>query len=146
MSKTGLVEKARVFAQEKHKGNFRKIFLDGKLVNGKKPYFEHPKAVVSLLVMVTKDKEILAAGYLHDTLEDTNVTYEELEREFGKRVADMVVQVTKTMDGKFPIKTREGLMIKLADTLHNISDSEDGSYIAKKISWLNQALKGGKNV
>ncbi|MGX8682399.1 MAG: HD domain-containing protein [Bacteroidales bacterium] len=59
--------------------------------NGKGfPYIVHPLEAVAIVSTITNDQEILAAAVLHDTIEDTDVTYEQLEREFGKRVADLV--------------------------------------------------------
>ena len=54
------------------------------------PYIVHPLEAVVIVSTITSDQELLAAAALHDTLEDTDTTYEQLEQEFGKRVADLV--------------------------------------------------------
>ncbi|MBI3051736.1 bifunctional (p)ppGpp synthetase/guanosine-3',5'-bis(diphosphate) 3'-pyrophosphohydrolase [Candidatus Woesearchaeota archaeon] len=144
MSKTALVEKARVFAKQKHEGQFRKKFLKGAETPSDAPYFSHPSTVHEILLLVTKDEDLLSAAYLHDTLEDTGTTYSELRKEFGKRVADLVVEVSKDSRGEYPIKTREGLMLKLADTLHNVSTHGNAEYLSKKNEWLKSQISAGR--
>ncbi len=101
------------------------------------PYLSHPLEVARLLVDFKMDVTTVTAGLLHDVLEDTEATKEELEREFGKEIADLVDGVTKI--GKLAFSSREErqaenfrkmlvamardlrvLMIKLADRLHNM--------------------------
>lgn len=114
-----LLRKARDFAREKHKGQ-----LDD---NGENYYGTHLSPVMCAISELTSDIDIIRATVLHDTLEDTDTTYEELVREFGKRVADLVMEVTH--EGKkdgygyyFPrLKTAGGIMIKLCDRASNIS-------------------------
>lgn len=94
---------------------------------GKNYFLAHVCQVVRILGKVTTDDEILAAACLHDVVEDCGVTYEELVKEFGQRVADLVMEVTH--EGKkddygryFPrLKTRNGILIKFADRLSNLS-------------------------
>jgi len=110
-------DKAASFGARKHKGQ---LDDDGK------PYFEHCYQVVDLLQYVTFDEDILCAGYLHDTIEDTDTTYEELKEEFNERIADLVLEVTHDDFGDkghvFPrLHSKEGIMIKFADRLSNIS-------------------------
>ena len=112
------IEEAIKFAEKKH---------EGQLDDNSLPYVYHCFRVANILRIVTDNDEIVIAGYLHDTIEDTNTTYEELVENFGKRVADLVMEVTE--EGKkdnigfyFPrLKTREGIMIKFADRLDNLS-------------------------
>ena len=54
------------------------------------PYIVHPLEAVEIVATITPDQELLAAAALHDTIEDTNVTVDDLRREFGDRVADLV--------------------------------------------------------
>ncbi len=77
-----LVEKAVMFATSAHAGIMRK----GK----NKPYILHPIEAMTIVGSLTDDKELLAATVLHDTIEDTGVTWEDLNREFGGRVANLV--------------------------------------------------------
>ena len=87
MSKTknidsSLLDKAIVFAAKAHQGVERR----GKGF----PYIAHPLEAMAIVATMTNDQELLAAACLHDVLEDTDVTYEELKKEFGQRVADLV--------------------------------------------------------
>lgn len=61
---------------------------------GNQPYVAHLSDVVRRVKQITNDPEIIAAAWLHDTFEDTTVTYRDVERQFGKNVADMVWAVT----------------------------------------------------
>lgn len=79
---TKLLDKAIVFAVKVHEGAERK----GKGF----PYIVHPLETVSIVATMTNDQELLAAAALHDTVEDTSVTLKDIEREFGKRVAQLV--------------------------------------------------------
>ena len=93
---TSLLDKAIVFAVKAHQGVERK----GKGF----PYIVHPLEAVSIAATMTNDQELLAAAVLHDTVEDTAVTFREIEREFGKRVASLVEAES---DVEFPGKSRE---------------------------------------
>ena len=111
--------KAREFARCKHQ--------DQKDCDGANYFTDHICQVVDILKCVTWDTETLMCGYLHDTIEDTNTSYQELEISFGKKVADMVMEVTH--EGKkdqhgyyFPrLHTHEAIMVKFADRLSNLS-------------------------
>lgn len=76
------------FSSLKHQHQKRK----GKLEH---PYFSHVAAVATLLAKYNYDDEVIIAGILHDTLEDTNTTYDELVTNFGKQVADLVQDVSE---------------------------------------------------
>ena len=81
-----LIEKAYRVAYDAHKGQARK---------SGEPYIIHPLCVGIILADLELDKESIAAGLLHDVVEDTVMTEEELEREFGSEVALIVDGVTK---------------------------------------------------
>lgn len=111
------ISHAARFAIEKHKGQ-----IDD---NGK-PHSDHVCKVADLVSQVYDDPDVVAAAYLHDTLEDTKTTYSELWHQFGQRVADLVNEVThegnKTTGYYFPrLRSREAIIIKFADRLHNLS-------------------------
>lgn len=125
-----LIQKAAKFAAERHTGQTRKYTGE--------PYFNHCHEVArtlsdALCVVRDPDEEAIAAAYLHDTLEDTDTTYAELLKEFGARVADLVLQVTdvsKPEDGNRAARKKldrehiweasaMGQMIKLADLISN---------------------------
>jgi len=123
-----LVTRAYRFSEASHQGQQR--------ASGE-PYLSHPLEVANLLVNFKMDVTTVTAGLLHDVLEDTSATKADLEREFGREIADLVDGVTKI--GKLNFSSREErqaenfrkmvvamardlrvLMIKLADRLHNM--------------------------
>jgi len=79
---TELLDRAIVFAVRAHAGTERR----GKGF----PYIIHPMEAVEIVATMTPDQELLAAAALHDTVEDTNVTIEQIRTEFGERVASLV--------------------------------------------------------
>ncbi len=115
------------FAASAHTGQHRKM--------SGAPYIVHPTAVMRILQSVgVKDKNVLVAAFVHDTIEDTPVTYNDLKREFNKEVADFAKEVTSNKRGiemlgkpqylaKKMVGMSDGaLAIKLADRLHNTTD------------------------
>lgn len=82
MNEIALIDRAVMFADEKHKGSIRKG--DGQ------PYIFHPLEVLGIASLLTKDEDILAAAVLHDTVEDTDATKEEIEKLFNSHVAELV--------------------------------------------------------
>jgi len=83
---TSLIERAYHYADQAHLGELRK---------SGEPYIIHPVRVAIILAEMQLDLETLAAALLHDVIEDTEVTKEDLEQEFGPRVATLVEGVTK---------------------------------------------------
>ena len=123
-----LIQKAYVFAATAHAGQTR---LSGE------PYLSHPLAVADTLAEMGFDEPTVVAGLLHDTVEDTKATLEEIEENFGEEVADIVDGVTKISKISFENKEEAQaenirkmilamshdmrvLMVKLADRLHNM--------------------------
>ena len=133
-----IIKKAYDFAYFKH---FKQLDDTGK------PYFTaHIKQVVSIISKVTDDENLIAAAYLHDTIEDTETTIEELVERFGADITCLVLEVThngnKSTGYYFPrLKTQRGIMLKLADRLSNISRMEAWSperkqhYLKKTRFW-----------
>ncbi|MBQ8681816.1 MAG: bifunctional (p)ppGpp synthetase/guanosine-3',5'-bis(diphosphate) 3'-pyrophosphohydrolase [Bacilli bacterium] len=82
-----LVEQAEIFAYKAHDGQYRK----GDVGNGEKiPYIAHPLEVARRLASYGFDTEVIAAGFLHDVVEDTDYTLEDIEYLFGKKIASLV--------------------------------------------------------
>ena len=123
-----LILKAAHFAAEKHRDQRRKD-------KHASPYIIHPISVALAITQIggVDDPEILAAALLHDTLEDTETTPEELEAEFGKKVCEYVLDVSddKTLP-KDERKRRQiehakkiskgAALIKLGDKISNVTD------------------------
>jgi (p)ppGpp synthase/HD superfamily hydrolase len=124
-----LVLKAHAFAIKAHAGVFRKWSGE--------PYVEHAERVAASLAALGFGPEVVAAGYLHDVVEDCPVSAEELAAEFGPKVAALVVEVTNPKIPKVPENrafrkaavvnhlagaSYEGASIKLADMLDNSSN------------------------
>ncbi len=125
---TKLIEKAYDFASVAHAGQLR---MSGE------PYFMHPASVAKNIAEMGFDEHAIAAGLLHDTVEDTSASIDELEDEFGEQVADIVDGVTKinmmTFDTKEEAQAeniRKMILamshdirvpiVKLADRTHNM--------------------------
>ncbi len=97
------VESAELYARDKHKDMTRN--------DGITPYFEHLKDVVSLLKSLgIIDEDVLCSGWLHDTIEDTDIKIDDLNDRFGKKVSVLVYSLSK--DEKLPKKERERLYVK----------------------------------
>ena len=79
---TELLDRAIIFAVRAHAGTERR----GKGF----PYIVHPMEAVEIVATITPDQELLAAAALHDTVEDTDVTVEQIRAEFGERIAELV--------------------------------------------------------
>ena len=112
-----LEEKALEFASIKHESQ-----LDDQ---GRPYFFAHIIQVYGLLKDVTDDEEILCAGILHDVLEDTETSYDELIREFNKEIADLVLELTYQGDREtgryFPLlHSHKAIVVKFADRLSNL--------------------------
>jgi|TARA_Y100000296_G_C5136618_1_gene238554 (p)ppGpp synthase/HD superfamily hydrolase len=118
------------FSRKAHEGQKRK--------GTDKDYFIHPLKVHEIVRCVIDKEDILCAALLHDVIEDTEYTYEDIKKIFGKQVADIVLEVTKDKKRQFNIKTREGLIVKLADILHNIHNSKDKEYINEKMKFIKE--------
>lgn len=121
------LDQAIEFAEQMHKGQIRK--------GDKKPFVVHPKAVYSILKSFrVKDKILLVAAWLHDTIEDTSATYNIIKKKFNKEVAELVKQLSSSKKeilavgkAEYLLKkmlqmSKNALTLKLADRLHNVSD------------------------
>ena len=89
---TDLLDRAILFAVQAHHNTERR----GKGF----PYIVHPMEAVEIVATITPDQELLAAAALHDTIEDTDVTVEDIRREFGDRVAELVHAESDQINGE----------------------------------------------
>ncbi|MGL5060694.1 MAG: RelA/SpoT family protein [Microcoleus sp.] len=127
-----LICRAFEFARDLHEGQYRK---------SGEPYICHPVAVAGILRYMGGNSAMIAAGFLHDIVEDTEVTVEELEQRFGPEVRQLVEGVTKLSKFNFSSKTERQaenfrrmflamakdirvIVVKLADRLHNMRTLE----------------------
>jgi (p)ppGpp synthase/HD superfamily hydrolase len=154
-----LISEAADFAARRHSGKARKG-------RGNEPYINHLAEVATLLATVTDgaDAELVAAGWLHDTIEDTETTREELAQKFGERVADIVAEVTDDMSlpkqqrqqkqiEDAPHKSHGAKLIKIADKISNLrarivpeASSEQRADLAAYAVWAEKVVAGCRGV
>jgi myo-inositol-1(or 4)-monophosphatase len=101
---TTFFDKAVKFAIEAHQGTERR----GKGY----PYIIHPMEAASIVATITNDQEMLAAAVLHDTVEDTDVTIEQIREQFGDRVAELVQHETAPLDDSLSWREKKSAQIK----------------------------------
>ncbi|WP_413287889.1 RelA/SpoT family protein [Bdellovibrio sp. HCB337] len=123
-----VIEKAYYFSEKAHEGQIRR---------SGEPYISHPLSVAGILADLHLDLDSIATGLLHDTVEDTHATLEDIRREFGDAIAQLVDGVTKIGQMKFKNSyEKQGenirkmivamgrdvrvLLVKLCDRLHNM--------------------------
>ena len=122
MLKEGII-KAYDYSQKMHEGQVRKF--------SGLPYFSHPKGVARIIEQLTNDEILVIVALLHDVVEDTDATLEDIEQLFNKEVSSLVGEVTsrRLKNGErkadyLKIKmlnmTPKALTIKLADRFHNV--------------------------
>jgi guanosine-3',5'-bis(diphosphate) 3'-pyrophosphohydrolase len=154
LDSTALLLKAAKFAADKHRDQRRKG-------ENSSPYINHPIDVAEMLSRVggIHDPLILAAALLHDTVEDTETTADELEREFGTVVRDLVEEVTddKSLDKQVRKRlqiehaahlTHGAKLIKLADKIANVTDvgfapphDWDGKRRSQYLEWAKKVVE-----
>ena len=135
-----VIRKAYDYAENLHNGQTRQ---------SGEPYISHPLNVAYILAEMHADRDTICAGLLHDTLEDTNITKEDIAHEFNKNVANLVDGVTKMSKMNFSSKQAQNMantrkiitgisedvriiIIKLADRLHNMRTLEFKSEFKQK--------------
>lgn len=152
--------KAKEFAKKAHTsiGQVRKYTNE--------PYFVHCEHVATLVSQVTDDEDMICAAFLHDTVEDTPTTIEDIQKEFGSRVAQFVSELTdvsKPSDGNRAIRkaidrnhtanaSAEAQTIKLADLIDNTDtitkyDADFAKvYMKEKEELLKVLTRGHRNL
>ena len=158
MTYTSKIRQAIHFASEAHKEQKRKVL--------EYPYISHPLAVLFIVSQISNNEDVLAASVLHDTVEDTDTTLDDIEKQFGSRVKEIVDILTD--DESLPKEERkikqierfkkadnDVLLIKSADILCNFSDiiivlknypreeynKSFAGNIGEKINWATQRIK-----
>lgn len=124
-----ILDKATIFATNAHSGAFRK--------GTKIPYIVHPLEAAAIAASMTIDEEVIAAAVLHDVVEDTPTTKEQLEVEFGKRVTELVCADSENKREDRP--AAETWEIRKQETLNHIpnaSKDEQIVILADKLSNL----------
>jgi (p)ppGpp synthase/HD superfamily hydrolase len=154
-----LVSEAADFAARRHSGMARKG-------RGNEPYVNHLAEVANLLATATDgtDAELVAAGWLHDTIEDTETRREELAQRFSKRVAALVVEVTDDMTlpkdqrrqqqiVNAPDKSSGAKLIKIADKISNIRarilsqpSQDEREDLIDYVAWAEKVVTGCRGV
>lgn len=155
LSPVRLISEAAELAAHCHNGMARKG-------RGNEPYINHLAEVANLLATATggADGELVAAGWLHDAIEDTDTTREELAQKFSERVASLVTECTDDMSLPKPERQRRQVidapkksagakLIKIADKISNIgarihSDptGEERDDLADYTGWAEQVVAG----
>lgn len=150
-----LISEAAELAARRHNGMARKG-------RGNEPYINHLAEVANLLATATDgaDAELVAAGWLHDVIEDTETTREELARKFSDRVASLVVECTDDMSLPKPERRRRQIvdapkksagakLIKIADKISNIGarihsapSTEERDDLTDYTGWAEQVVAG----
>jgi GTP pyrophosphokinase len=133
---TKIIEKAYEFSERMHTGQIRR---------SGEPYISHPLNVAGILAELRLDFDSIATGLLHDTVEDTHATIQDIKNEFGETIASLVDGVTKISKMQFKTSTeRQGenirkmivamgkdvrvILVKLADRLHNMRTLDHMQY------------------
>ena len=122
-----LISEAIAFAVKAHDGMRRK--------GGEAPYVLHPLEAAVIVGTMTNDQEIIASAVLHDVVEDTNITIEEIESRFGKRVKELVESETENKRSDLPPDTT--WRIRKEESLEELKNATD---IAVLMVWLGDKL------
>lgn len=140
-----LITEAYLLAKEKHLGQMRK---------SGEPYITHPVAVARILAEIEAGPNTLVAALLHDTVEDTDLTLQDLEKKFGKDIASLVDGVTKLEKISFQQSTQTDnqqkmllamakdirvVLIKISDRMHNMR-TLDSMISEKQVRIANETL------
>jgi guanosine-3',5'-bis(diphosphate) 3'-pyrophosphohydrolase len=154
-----LVCEAAELAARRHTGQQRKG-------RGDEPYLNHLAEVANLLSLASQreDAELVAAGWLHDTIEDTETTHDELAQRFGLRVAGLVEECTDDMRlpkserrrrqvADAPHKSDGAKLIKIADKISNVRarifpnpGDEQREELADYVAWAEQVVAGCRGI
>lgn len=127
-----IVERAIIFAAQAHSGQTRK--------DGFTPFILHPAEVASIAAAMTSDNELIAACLLHDVVEDTDATVEDIRREFGDKVASLVEGDTE--DDAEGVPRVESWYTRKEKSLKHLMNSDRDV----KILWLSDKLSNMRSL
>lgn len=127
------IEQAINFATEAHAGQKSKL-TDA-------PYILHPIEAASIASGLTSDEDVICAAVLHDVAEDTGHTIDEIEKLFGKRVAELVGAETENKRANLP--PEKTWQIRKEETLAHLRETEDK---AVKMLWLSDKLSNMRSI
>jgi len=171
MRQTELIERVKAYDPRADEALLNRAYIYAMRAHGKQfrasgdPYFAHPLEVAGILTDLKLDVPTIVTALLHDTIEDTQATYEDIQHNFGKEIADLVDGVTKLSKLElFSERTKQAenfrklmlamsndirvLLVKLADRLHNmrtlqyLQDPEKRKWIAQETVEIYAPLAG----
>ena len=108
-----ILDKAIIFAVKAHSGSFRK--------GTETPYIVHPLEAVAIVATMTNDSAVMAAAALHDVVEDTEFTIEDIRREFGEHVAELVG--AESEDKREDLPAEETWIIRKQETIEHLKQA-----------------------
>lgn len=147
-----MIEKAREFSLKNYHNKTREF--------SNQSYFDHAERVACSLKYFTTDEDIIAAAYLHDILEKTSLSVEDIQNIFGKRIAHLVWELTLCFEeaqilGKIPyfinrinLMSNEAFLIQLADSFDKLKDLALASKEIKELYFkeAQEVIQGFKRI
>ena len=122
-----IISKAIEFAVKAHDGMRRK--------NGESPYILHPLEAAVIVGTMTNDQEVIASAVLHDVVEDTDIPIEEIEKNFGKRIKELVACETENKRADLP--PEQTWRIRKEESLEDLKNSNDDAVL---MVWVGDKL------
>ena len=122
-----IISQAIEFAVKAHDGMRRK--------NGDSPYILHPLEAAVIVGTMTSDQEIIASAVLHDVVEDTDISIEEIEKNFGKRIKQLVE--CETEDKRADLPPAQTWRIRKEESLEDLKNANDDAVL---MVWLGDKL------
>ena len=128
-----IVSEAIIFAVKAHDGMRRK--------KSDAPYILHPMEAAVIVGTTSDDQELIAAAALHDVVEDTDITIEEIEEKFGKRIKELVA--SETEDKRADLPPAETWRIRKEESLEDLKNTDD---IGVLMVWIGDKLANMRSI
>ncbi|MBQ5660884.1 MAG: bifunctional (p)ppGpp synthetase/guanosine-3',5'-bis(diphosphate) 3'-pyrophosphohydrolase [Lachnospiraceae bacterium] len=128
-----IVSEAIIFAVKAHDGMRRK--------KSDAPYILHPMEAAVIIGTMSDDQELIAAAALHDVVEDTDITIEEIEEKFGKRIKELVA--SETEDKRADLPPTETWRIRKEESLEDLKNTDD---IGVLMVWIGDKLANMRSI